>query len=514
MKNEFQPISGPIKDLAWSPDNQRMVVVGEGREKYGHVFLADTGTSNGDISGQSRPINSCDFRPSRPFRIITGSEDNTAAVYEGPPFKFKTTKSEHSRYCQVVRYAPDASTWASGGFDGKVFLYEGKDSEYLDEIKDGDSAHSGGVYGLSFTPNSKQILTASGDKTCKLWDVETRKLVTTFKMGDDVLDQQLGCLCVGSHMISVALSGNINYLDANTGQISKVIQGHNKPITAVSKGDDDKTIFTGDSEGRVVSWETQRGEATEMKGTNAPKSQINTMAWKDQDKTLQVASMDDSLRTVVDNKAFNDFSLKFNSQPRGMAVDGTKTFVVTVNSVIVLQNGEVVSEKKVDYEPACLAVSGYKGHVAVGDGANNGQNIYVYDIQSLDEVKVIKLSGQVTSLAYSPNSDLLASTDSNRKVTVFAADNNYEKAHNREWGFHTAKVTCVAWAPNGRVLASGGLDCSIILWSMDMPQKHHILQSAHVQSQITGIKWMDGQTVASTGQDGNLKIWNVTWTPE
>ena len=57
-----QPISGPIKDLAWSPDNQRMVCVGEGREKFGHVFLADTGTSNGDITGQSRPINSCDFR--------------------------------------------------------------------------------------------------------------------------------------------------------------------------------------------------------------------------------------------------------------------------------------------------------------------------------------------------------------------------------------------------------------------------------------------------------------------
>lgn len=34
LKNEFQPITGPIKDLSWSPDNQRMVVVGEGREKY------------------------------------------------------------------------------------------------------------------------------------------------------------------------------------------------------------------------------------------------------------------------------------------------------------------------------------------------------------------------------------------------------------------------------------------------------------------------------------------------
>ena len=43
-----------------------------------------------------RPVNTCDYKPSRPFRIITGSEDNTSAIYEGPPFKFKTTKKVHT----------------------------------------------------------------------------------------------------------------------------------------------------------------------------------------------------------------------------------------------------------------------------------------------------------------------------------------------------------------------------------------------------------------------------------
>ena len=104
-----------------------MVVVGEGREKYGHVFLADTGTSNGDITGQTRPINTVDLKPSRPFRIVTGSEDNTAAVYEGPPFKFKGTKTDHTRYCQVslqlclTGTEPSNPPWCSGGqiFSGR-----------------------------------------------------------------------------------------------------------------------------------------------------------------------------------------------------------------------------------------------------------------------------------------------------------------------------------------------------------------------------------------------------------
>lgn len=39
--------------------------------------------------------------------------------------------------------------------------------------------------------------------------------VTTFKLGTDVFDQQLGCLWQKNHLLSISLSGYINYLDKN-----------------------------------------------------------------------------------------------------------------------------------------------------------------------------------------------------------------------------------------------------------------------------------------------------------
>lgn len=34
LKYEYTPFAGPIKDIAWTEDSQRIAVVGEGREKW------------------------------------------------------------------------------------------------------------------------------------------------------------------------------------------------------------------------------------------------------------------------------------------------------------------------------------------------------------------------------------------------------------------------------------------------------------------------------------------------
>jgi len=45
-----------------------------------------------------------------------------------------------------VRFSPNGNFFASAGFDGKVFLYDGTNADLVSEI--GSPAHKGGVYGV------------------------------------------------------------------------------------------------------------------------------------------------------------------------------------------------------------------------------------------------------------------------------------------------------------------------------------------------------------------------------
>ncbi|KAL9902849.1 actin-interacting protein 1 isoform X3 [Glossina fuscipes] len=506
LKNEFQPIAGPIKDISWSQDSQRIVVAGEGRERFGHVFMAETGTSVGEISGQSKSINSCDFRPARPFRIVTGSEDNTIGVFEGPPFKFKMTKQDHSRFVQAVRYSPDGKYFASAGFDGKVFLYDGTTSDLVGEF--GNPAHKGGVYAVAWKSDGTQLLTCSGDKTCRLWDVETRELLTEFVMGSNVDDQQVSCLWQGEHLLTVSLSGHMTYLNINdASKPSRVIKGHNKPITVLGLSDDRSTIYTGSHDGIVISWNSGSGVNDRVSGIGHGNQMNGIAAWGD---FVYTCGIDDSLRQFsVESNAYTDYVVKLNCQPRGLSIFRNEDIIALacVKELTLVQDQKKIFSLPIKYEATSISANAETLDIAVG---GDDQKLHIYSLKnSILEPKIeLEHLGAVTDCSYSPDNKYLVACDAHRKVVLYNVE-EYKMAHNKEWGFHNARVNTVAWSPNSLLVASGSLDTNIIIWSVNNPSKHTIIKNAHPQSQITRLVWLDNNTVISTGQDCNTKIWHV-----
>ena len=54
LKNEVKVINGRINDIAWDGEGQRIIAVGDGKERFGHAFTFDSGNTVGEVHPLTR----------------------------------------------------------------------------------------------------------------------------------------------------------------------------------------------------------------------------------------------------------------------------------------------------------------------------------------------------------------------------------------------------------------------------------------------------------------------------
>jgi len=492
---------GIISDIAWTDDSKRVAVVGQGREKMGECFLFDSGASVGEISGHSATVNSVDIKQSRPYRLATGGEDFKFNWFEGPPFKWKSSATHHTRYVNGVRFSPDGNRVVTVGSDKKGFIFDGKEPNLICELNGG---HGGSIFSVAWSPDSKRLLTASGDKTAKIWDADG-KLQHTFKFGDDVTSQQVGALWQGEDIITISLSGAISVLDPNNEHVPKSVQhGHNRLIASVAYDKAHHKLYTVDPVPSTIEWDAATGKTQVFTGAHhsAAVTQIKVVG-----KNLVSISVDDTIKfTALSDKQFTP-GVPLGSQPNG--IDGVDDVVVVSahDSVIVFENHNITHKHQVKFEPCSVAISPNKTEVAVG--SKSDQHIHVFTLGSgkLTEKYVIEdHRGNVSALAYSPCGRYLAAGDTNREVKVF----EHQKCINSGWVFHTSKIQSIAWSPDSNFIVTGSVDSAVIIWYVHDNTKRINLKLAHPGG-VRGVLFTDNDTVVSVGEDCAMKSWALSY---
>jgi len=495
---------GIIADMSWTDDSKRVAVGGQGREKMGECFLFDSGASVGEITGHSGPITSLDLKQTRPYRLATGSEDFKMNWFEGPPFKYKASNTQHTRYINAVRFSPDGSKLVTVGSDKKGFIYDGKDGNLIGELS-AEGAHTGSIFSVAWSPDSQRILTASGDKTCKIWSAEGKHLQTFNCFGADVSSQQLAVLWQGEDLISVSLQGTITHLDIHNPEHPRQIQlGHNHLISTVAYDVSSNKLYTADPTAFIIEWDVVTGRTLGF--TGAPHSSAVTQV-KVVGSTLVSISVDDTVKVTPLHSRSSPSGTALGSQPNG--VDGREHVIVISahDSIIVLEHENVVTKLPVKFEPTCIAISPDRTHVAVGAKLDHFIHVFSLEGGKLTEKYHIEgHRGEVSALAYSPDGRYLAVGDCNREVKVFEE----RKCISDGWVFHTSKIMSVAWSPDGTHIATGSVDSAVIVWSISEPAKRIHLKLAHAGG-VRGVVFVNSTTVVSVGEDCCMKSWALSY---
>lgn len=107
---------------------------------------------------------------------------------------------------------------------------------------------------------------------------------------------QVSCLWQNNYLLTVSLSGFINYLDVNDpSKPLRIVKGHNKPITSLTLSEDNATIFTASHDGFVTKWKAETGENDRIQGAGHG-NQVNGM--KAYNGVLYTCGIDDSLKEI------------------------------------------------------------------------------------------------------------------------------------------------------------------------------------------------------------------------
>jgi len=295
---------GMVRAVAFSPDGRRVLT---GSFDYSAIIWDfEEQRQIARLDGHNGPVTAVAFVASGD-QAVTGSDDHVVRIWKmnGEKASLLHRLEGHTHKVMSLAVSTDGRTIASGGWDKTVRLWDAITGKSIQTIKvttpvnavtfvnagkwlaigghdniirllDVEtglshgvlSGHQMGITRLRAIPGGMRLISASIDKSVRVWDIPKLKLLRTLERHESqVFDVDI--LPNGDAVVSVGRDGNLIWWSLKTGKIIRTIKAHDKIVWSVSVSPDGRFAVTGSSDetGRV--WHLASGDRI---GAEAPPS--------------------------------------------------------------------------------------------------------------------------------------------------------------------------------------------------------------------------------------------------
>jgi WD40 repeat protein len=374
--------------------------------------------------------------------------------------------------------------------------------------------HVGGVSSMAFSSDGKTLISASEDKTMRLWDTATGHEVRTFK-GHAERVRAVAFSPDDKSIASGSDDRTVKLWDTNTGQERLTLTGHNDRVWSVAFSPDGKKIASGSFDRTVKLWDIATGR--ELRTLKGHKNQTGncclvwSVAFSPDGKKLASGSSDRTVKLWDTATGRELFTLKgHNDEVSSVAFspDGTKLVSGSYDQTVKLwelARGRELFTLKGHKEQVWSVVFSPDGK-SIASGSRD-RTVKVWKAATGQELLTLKGHVElVSSVAFSPNENRIASASYDQTVKLWDTATTQESLTLKG---HKELVSSVAFAPHGKMIASASHDRTVKLWDTATGQELRTLKG-HADSVWSVAFSPDTKKIASGSRDQSVKVWEVT----
>jgi WD40 repeat protein len=188
-----------------------------------------------------------------------------------------------------VAFSPDSKKLASAGADRTIRIFEVDSGKLLAQIED----HADWIFAIAFSPDGKRLASASRDKTAKVFDVEKKESLVTFPAHG----QPVYTVAFTPDGKGVASGGEDNRIRIwnpdNDGKSIREIGGFGGTVFKLRYGPDGKTLLACSADKAVSVFDAKGSQIRRLQGHN---DWIYSLAIARDGKTVASGSWDGEIR--------------------------------------------------------------------------------------------------------------------------------------------------------------------------------------------------------------------------
>ena len=361
----------------------------------------------------------------------------------------------HDGVLWSARLAPDGKRIVTASEDKTARVWNAENGDQLAILR----GHTEGVRVASFSPDGRQVITGSTDKTARLWNAETGQQSAVLE--HDGVVRSAAFSSDGRRVVTASDDKTARIWDVQTGKQIAALTGHTARVRDAAFSPNGRYVLTSSDDKTARLWDSKTGEPVHI--LEGHTQSVRGVAFSPDGERAVTTSLDHSARVWS---------------------------VETGKQSVILGHGDVVTS-------AAFSPDGQRIVTASDDNT-----VPIWDAQMGE--RIVTLSGRTA--VYSPDGRSIVTSDGDT-ARIWNADNGKLAMVLRG---HRSRVTGAVFSPDGRSVLTASDDKTARLWSAGTETNTQMaVLVAHTGSAGRAVFSPDGRRALTASDDNSVRLWDA-----